>query len=288
MKFVAVDVETANSDSASICQIGAAWFADGAVEQTWVSLVDPRDFFSPWNIAIHGIGPRSVSGAPTWPQLFGYVEAFLRNQVVVCHTLFDRTAIARAGERHGFADVGCTWLDSCRLARQAWPDLPGGGYGLANLARILGIAFRHHDALEDARAAGEIVVRALEHTGQPLEAWLARAEYASGDRVLRRGNPEGPLAGEVLVFTGALSVARSEAVDLAAQAGCTVANAVTTTTTLLVAGDHRARRPGGNGRSSKHRRAEHLIARGQAIRIITEAEFRVLVRMGASAAGSAD
>ena len=45
MNFVAVDVETANSDRASICQIGIAVFKDGKLADEWVSLINPEDHF---------------------------------------------------------------------------------------------------------------------------------------------------------------------------------------------------------------------------------------------------
>ena len=35
MRFISLDVETANADMASICQIGAARFVDGAVVAEW-------------------------------------------------------------------------------------------------------------------------------------------------------------------------------------------------------------------------------------------------------------
>ena len=43
MRFVAVDVETANPDPASICAIGAAAFENGIVTSEWYSLIDPRE-----------------------------------------------------------------------------------------------------------------------------------------------------------------------------------------------------------------------------------------------------
>jgi DNA polymerase III epsilon subunit-like protein len=45
MNFVAVDVETANSSLASICQIGAAFFIDGKLCETWETLVNPEEYF---------------------------------------------------------------------------------------------------------------------------------------------------------------------------------------------------------------------------------------------------
>lgn len=45
MQFVAIDVETANADMGSICQIGLARFVDGDLAEEWVTLVDPEDYF---------------------------------------------------------------------------------------------------------------------------------------------------------------------------------------------------------------------------------------------------
>ena len=60
MSFVAIDVETANADMASICQIGVARYVEGELVEEWSSLVDPEDYFDPFNIEIHGITERNV------------------------------------------------------------------------------------------------------------------------------------------------------------------------------------------------------------------------------------
>ncbi len=43
MEFVALDVETANADCSSICQIGIARFGDGCLAEEWSTLVNPED-----------------------------------------------------------------------------------------------------------------------------------------------------------------------------------------------------------------------------------------------------
>ena len=42
MKFVVLDVETANPDLSSICQIGIACFRDGRLESSWSLLSTPK------------------------------------------------------------------------------------------------------------------------------------------------------------------------------------------------------------------------------------------------------
>lgn len=52
-RFVAFDVETANENRSSICQIGLAFFENGQLVETWESLVNPKTYFADMNIAIH-------------------------------------------------------------------------------------------------------------------------------------------------------------------------------------------------------------------------------------------
>jgi DNA polymerase-3 subunit epsilon len=95
--------------------------------------------------------------------------------------------------------------------------------------------------------------------------------------IRRGGDPEGPLFGEVLCFTGALSLPRREAANMAAAAGCAVEHGVSKRTTLLVVGDQDTRCIAGHDKSAKHRKAEALIAKGQAIRVLQESDFGRLV-----------
>jgi len=70
MEFVAIDVETANADMASICQIGIARFKDNAVVAEWSALVNPEDYFDLINIDIHGISEDDVVEAPIFPEIW--------------------------------------------------------------------------------------------------------------------------------------------------------------------------------------------------------------------------
>ena len=70
---------------------------------------------------------------------------------------------------------------------------------------------------------------------------------------------------------------RRQASEMAAGAGCEVADGVTKHTTLLVVGDQDIRVLNGHDKSSKHRKAEELIAKGLPIRILTESDFASMV-----------
>lgn len=292
LTFNAIDVETANADRASICQIGIVHITDGEITDQWKTLIDPEDWFDPWNVCIHGIDGEDVRNSPTIPEVRGELRRRLRGSILVSHTSFDRVAFERALKRYNLEQLQVTWLDSARIARRAWPDrFARSGWGLKNVARELRISFRHHDALEDARAASEIVLRACREQGMGIEAWLRRVEEPIYPRssntgrakaratrpVSREGDESGPLYGETVVFTGALTMRRQEAADLAAEAGCRVVGSMSKKVSLLVVGTQDMRKLNGYKKSSKHRRAEELIENGAEIQILSESDFSGLM-----------
>lgn len=274
--FVAIDVETANPFMGSICQIGAVRFYNGLEVEHVSWLVDPRDDFDPINVSIHGISEQSVLGQPCFADRHAELSALTAGSVAVCHTHFDRVALSQACATSEHPPLACRWLDSARVARRAWPEVAHAGFGLASLAHRFGISFRHHDAAEDARTAGLILLRAIADTGLGLDDWFARVEQSlssATSSVNRSGDGNGPLVGESVVFTGSLCLPRRLAADRAHELGAAVEAGVSKNTTLLVVGDQDLSKLAGQSKSSKHRKAEQLIAKGQLIRIIAESDF---------------
>lgn len=281
MDFTVIDVETANPNLASICQVGIAVFRAGKLHEMWSSLVNPNDYFHPMNVSVHGIDETTVSSAPSWSEVYSQILPFVTGQIVASHMPFDRTATLRACQNAGLAHFDCSWLDTARVARRAWGEFSRSGYGLKNLASTFEITFEHHDALEDARAAGEILLRAIAHTGSTAAEWcsLVNMPLSALNPVDRLTvNQDGVLAGNVVVFTGALSIPRQDASAMAAAGGCEVGSGVTKQTTLLVVGDQDITRLAGKNKSSKHLKAEQLISQGQKIRILGESDFQTLLQ----------
>ena len=140
LTFNSIDVETANADRASICQIGIVHVRDGEIEDQWQTLINPEDWFDPWHVSIHGIDENDVRNSPTHPEGRDELRRGLRGSVLVSHTSFDRVAFERAMTRYDLEQLQVTWLDSARIARRAWPDSYGSrGWGLKNIAKNLGI-----------------------------------------------------------------------------------------------------------------------------------------------------
>lgn len=288
--FIALDVETANMDLWSICQVGLASFKGGQLVDSWVSLIDPECPFDSLNIEIHGITPQMVEGSIKHNEMLKLMEQKLSDNNIVHHTHFDRVAFNQLSLRLGVKAIDCTWLDSSRVARYTWDEVRFRGYGLSNLASMLNISqIKPHDALDDAKTAGLILLKAIEISNKPLSLWIENSNknysmwgtprHKYHELASTEPNQNGPLFGEVLVFTGALSIPRIQAASLAFNLGCNIDERVNRETTLLVVGDQDSSRLAGYQKSSKHRKAEELIAKGQPIRIINESDFLSMIQI---------
>jgi DNA polymerase-3 subunit epsilon len=282
LNFVCIDFETANCSCSSICQVGIVRFKDGVIVGKWSTLVDPEDYFDSFNTAIHGIKAEDVKGSPTFREIFATINFWISDQILVSHSSFDIRAMSGACEKYGLTFPEFKWLDTTRVARRTWREVSQKGFGLANLAERLKIKFIHHNAEEDAMAAGMVLLAAIQESGTSLEEWLDLSlERHKIDFTDNGINPNGPLSDEVLVFTGKLSMIREEAVNLAKKAGCRTESGVTKNTTILILGEQDiGMLAPGKEISAKLEKVLALKKKGQKIRILSEKDFIGLVTMG--------
>ncbi len=262
-----MDVETACHRVSSICQIGIVGFRDGIEVFAYETLVDPCDDFSSFNTRIHGISCDHVVGQPTFGHIHGTIDAHLAGRITVAHSYFDKGALAAACRVHDRTPIETTWLDSVRVAKRAWPELPS--HRLNILSRFLGVRHKHHDALSDARAAGMVVVRAIDHTGIDLAGWLTPAVGRGGSAP--KPAMDGPLKGERVFILGAPR--SGPLAHSLAEAGARVVASVGTSTTILVVSRDQ---PFGRfaHASAPYRRAEELRRAGSPIAIVSEEELQ--------------
>lgn len=161
LNFVAIDFETANASRASACSIALVRVENGAVVDTFSSLVRPADDNShlhPVNYAIHGIARDEFMAGPTFPQIVEEVVAFIGTSTLVAHNAgFDRSCMIRTAESWNVSlpifEWRCTYAMSKRFL-----DLPY--FKLPLVSEHLGLeTFTHHDALADAKACAEIALK---------------------------------------------------------------------------------------------------------------------------------
>ncbi len=279
MKFYAFDFETANPDYSSICQFGLAEFTDGILTNTYVSLIDPEDYFDEYNIQIHGIEPKDVSGKPTFQLVYDKLQE-LTGELLIHHSAFDRVAFQRACEKYEFDLLSLDLLDTTKVVRRTWEEFRYKGYGLENMAKQLGIEYKAHDALEDSIICGQVFLAAIKQSGIKVEDWkkrilftLSGKPYTSVATISMEGNLEGEHFGETILFTGELVISRQRAADISSQLGFQVASGISKKVDVLVVGHQELGKLKGNDKSSKHRKAIELNNKGADIRIISEKSF---------------
>jgi len=283
MNYCVLDVETANPDYGSICQIGFVKVQNSQIadRQSW--LINPQCYFDDMNICIHGIDGEKVKNSPIFPEVFEKIHNFLENNIIVHHGPFDRIAITRAIQRYNLISSDIRFLDNQAVVRRAWTDVALKGYGLKNLADRINFEFIHHDALNDALAAQAIFETVLQKSGQDIEWWLNRIKQPLSIEksvISGTGNPDGQYFGETMVFTGALSAPRAQAAKIAKQAGFNVVETVNENTNILCIGvSDISKFAEGYTKSSKQRKAEKLIEQGYDIKIVFEDNFWEICRL---------
>ncbi|WP_087117834.1 exonuclease domain-containing protein [Corynebacterium urinipleomorphum] len=179
--FVAFDVETANQNWGSICQMGLVRVVDGEITERASWLCRPPagiDEFDPFNIDCHGITAEAVADQPAVGELFEWFSDFVGDLPIVAHNAyFDASALRYAALASGRDIPKITF--GCTLAQSRASNLDVANHRLPTVARYFGVALEnHHDAGADAEACAEVMVslaRRAEHTGT-----LADFVHASG------------------------------------------------------------------------------------------------------------
>ena len=236
------------------------------------------------NVYIHGITPSMVRNSPTIKQVESKIKGYFADNVVCSYGAFDRVSLTRI-----FPDLQNRWLDIMRVVRRSWDNkFSIKGYGLSKVAKYLKIEqLNHHQALDDAITAGKVLNKAIEDSSSDLDYWFDRVKKPmiehldeNGNeqhKIKRQGNPEGALYGEIMVFTGELSMPRHLAADKAAAVGCTVVDGVSKKVTLLVKGYQDESKLRGKELSNKEIKARDLISQGHKMQIISEDDFIRLI-----------
>ena len=304
MDFVALDFETANEKRCSPCAIGIVVVKDCKVQERVHWLIRPKEpYFNPYNVFIHGITEHDVRDEPEFPDLWEAIWEYIQGSIVLAHNAsFDISVLRHTLMEYNIEfpefEYSCTRI----ISKKTWPGLPS--YGLQVVSELLGIKFKHHDALEDAFACAEIANRAIVASGATTFDEFAscldmtigkmypggytpassRGQLAMSGSGIQLGeiNPrtanfdsQRSLYGQMCVFTGTLrSMKRKEAMQMVVDAGGQILNTVTKHANLLVVGDQDLRQfAEGETNSTKIKKAEALIQKGADLEIISERDF---------------
>lgn len=305
--FVAIDFETANRRRGSVCEIGYASVVDGIIIDSGSWLVKPPaalSGFEGMNIGVHGIHEADVADAPTFLEGFSRLLDIVGDRPIVTHNAAFEIGCIR--DAHLAENIDWPNLDyACTLVLSR-RELPLISYRLPIVADALGVELpTHHRAADDSVAAAGIAVKLAERRGaNSLDDLLAQLQVRMGHLVAGQliggscrslsdgggggthpippetnanADPEHPLYGQVMTFTGALSLTRADAWAAVAFLGATPSESVTQKTTVLVVGDGFAGDDPTDFETGKAKKAVALLAKGQRIEVMTEGQLLELL-----------
>lgn len=306
MHYFVIDFETANSSRTSVCALGIVEVYNGNLLNKWDYLINPEEDFDGFNIYIHGISPDMVEDKPTFPEIWADVKQILANQIVIAHNAsFDMSVLRHVLDKYQIEYP--TFKYSCTriLSKKTWPNLVN--YKLDTIANLLKIDFIHHQACEDAIATSKVFEKILEvnsidnfeelHTnlkvknGELFPNSYKACEVKSSSYSIKQYIkpkdiiPESDnfdinhvLYNKGIAFTGTLtSMPRKDAAQHAVNKGAFYCNSVTKKTNYLVIGIQDYTKFADGEKSSKLKKAEELINKGQDLEIIDENEFLNLI-----------
>ncbi len=157
MNFAAIDFETADYGADSACAVGVVRVSEGRLSRKFYRLIRPprKDFVF---TQIHGITWNDVRRQPSfgdlWPELSAFLEVV---DFLAAHNApFDRGVLNACLSQAGLDRPPLPFVCTVRIARQLW----GKPANLPAVCQKLGIPLDHHNALSDAEACAQIVMRA--------------------------------------------------------------------------------------------------------------------------------
>ncbi|MDD2238203.1 MAG: 3'-5' exonuclease [Kiritimatiellae bacterium] len=138
--FVAYDTETTGFSPYKnrILEIGAVKFLNGEVleEKSW--LINPEQRIAYWAREAHGISNEELASCALFPEVYAEFAEFTKGCVLFAHNArFDVGFIREEIERNKLDVAQEPTLDSMRLFRTWWPDLPS--HTIGNLTEALKI-----------------------------------------------------------------------------------------------------------------------------------------------------
>ncbi len=161
--FAAIDFETANASRTSVCSVGVVVVRDGAIVDSFYSLIRPRpNYYSRFTTAIHGLTAADTDAAPDFEDVWREVAPRIEGLPLVAHNSpFDEGCLKAVFNLYDMPYPDYEFHCTCRASRRTFGRrLPN--HQLHTVAAACGFDLRdHHHALADAEACARIAMQIL-------------------------------------------------------------------------------------------------------------------------------
>ena len=161
--FIAIDFETAVNSPDSAISIGLVKYRNYRAISSYYSLIrPPRLYICPDFTDIHDLTVDDVKDAPAFPDIWeSAIKPFIGAAPLAAHNAsFDMRVLRAVLECYTLAVPELRYFCTCTLARRTWPELKS--HSLSVLAENFGIAYKAHNALDDAMTCGKLVQMSAE------------------------------------------------------------------------------------------------------------------------------
>lgn len=293
-EYIVLDIETTGFDKTrnELLEVAAVRYSkDGEELDKYHTMVRPKHQIPPEISELTGIFWEDVQDAPAAEDIASGLTEFLSDYPLCGHNIksFDIPFIkSKTGISLSNASI-----DTISMAKKAFPGLKS--YALEYLKETLELSQeKSHRALADVYINNSLICACthpekyqhlLEKKSKKEKIPASKDKYQQFNHTrvsdikptTSEIDPSNPLYQKGIVFTGELSIAREDAMQMAVNAGGIVKTAVSRKISYLVVGNQ-SQMAFGNSMSGKESKARELIQSGKAqIEIINEQEFLALV-----------
>lgn len=285
--YTVIDIETTGLDSryCEIIEISALRYNGGQLVDSFSTLVKPSSPISDFITQLTGITNDMVADAPDIATAARQFSDFVKDDILVGYNVnFDINFLYDVLDEHCGLSLSNSFIDVMRIARKMRPELKN--HKLQTVASSLGISSEAHRSFADCETCNTcyslLISEAIEKHGS-IEAFASSFAYhqASAKDIVATTDSfdeSHPLFGKVCVFTGTLEkMVRKDAMQLVVNLGGTCGDNVTAKTNFLILGNNDFCKSIKDGKSSKQKKAEALMLKGNDIEILSENVFYDMV-----------
>nr|DAL91764.1 MAG TPA: DNA polymerase III subunit alpha [Caudoviricetes sp.] len=282
--FTVIDIETTglSTTADSIIEVGAIRFREGKPIALFQKLVNPGKIVSPFIVQLTGITNEMLADEPCIDEVLPEYLDFIGSDIIVGHNVhFDINFLYDNCVALDLPPIRNDLVDTMRIARLLHKDWSN--HSLYEMATCLGVKNSSwHRSLGDCEVTAKCYLKMTADDPQAeakLSASKKKSIKISGIKpTVTAIDESNPLHGKVCVFTGALSISRETAMQVAVNCGAIVKPSVSSKVDYLIMGDQDIRRGDNDGMSSKEEKARALNEEGKAkIVFLGETEFLNMV-----------
>jgi DNA polymerase III subunit epsilon len=302
MNFIAIDFETANSNRNSPCEIGIVKVENFKITDRKSFLIKPKENYFDWmNTEIHGIDEDTVKNEPEFNVIYSKIKDDFENYPIIAHNAsFDISVLRHTLDLYDIPYPRTEYTCTYQMAKSSLEGCLS--YRLDAISKFLDIKLDHHRALSDANACAEIAIKLfndksitdfsqikdifkirtgeLNDDGYKPSLSIKNKGYKISDLEYEENlQPENPFFEKNIVFTGTLtSMVRREAQIKVLELGGKCSTGVNNSTNFLIVGEQDYSRYGEGSKSSKMKKAESLLSKGQEIELLSENQFIEMIQ----------